>query len=120
MVRVFFVLFLSLFMLSAFTYSAEFVINGDFEQPTSVGWDEDRVGSNTFINRATGYDTDPNYEVYVYKGTGSGHTKLFQFMDIPTTYLDFLVTAKLYAWDNGATAWAGAAVVIGYRDGHGH
>jgi len=41
---------------------------------------------------------------------------LYQTAEIPTIDIDFSVSAKLYAWDNHASAWAGAAVVVWYLD----
>jgi hypothetical protein len=88
--------------------------NGDFEQDLATGWLQATSGSNTTINRATNYDPDPDYEAYVYKGSGSGYARLYQVIDIPSTDIDFSVDAKLYAWDNHASAWAGSCVLISY------
>jgi hypothetical protein len=60
------------------------------------------------------YHPDADYEVRVEKGDGSGFAKLFQTVNIPTTDLDFSCSAKMWAYDNHATAWCGAAVWISY------
>ena len=93
----------------------ELIANGDFEEPLTTGWESVTSGSNIIINRAINYDPDPDYEAYVYKGTGSGYARLYQIVDAPTTDLDFAVNTKLYAYAT-ATAWSGAAVVISYLD----
>lgn len=105
-------------VMTSFAFASQFLTNGDFEEPLTVGWLQSVYGSNTIINRATDYDPDPDYEAYVYKygygTTGSGHARLYQTVEIPTTYIDFMVNAKIYAHDNHASAWCGAAVVIAY------
>ena len=93
--------------------------NGDFEQDLATGWLQATSGSNTTINRATNYDPDPDYEAYVYKGSGSGYARLYQVVDIPTTDLEFSINAKFYAYDNNAGAWAAGAVVISYMNESG-
>ena len=95
-------------------FASNYITNGDFEQVQSVGWTQSSYGSAT-ITRGTAYDPDPDYEIYLYKASGTtGHATLQQTVDIPTTHIDFKVTAKLWAWDNYSGAWAGAAVVVGY------
>lgn len=95
-------------------FGANLLTNGAFEQPLSTGWLQATSGVNVTINRATTYDPDPDYEAYVYKGSGSGYARLYQVVDIPSTDIDFSVNAKLYAWDNHASAWTGACLLISY------
>lgn len=74
---------------------------------------------NVTIDRATDYDPDPDYEVYVYKGTDGGYCRLYQvanIFDIPLNELNFSVNAKLYAYDNDPEAYCGAAVELIYLD----
>lgn len=97
-------------------FASNYIVNGDFEQTQAVGWIQSTYGSAT-ITGATAYDPDPDYEIYLYKYSGTtGHAILDQTTDIPTTHVDFKVTAKLYAWDNHSGAWAGAGVVVRYLD----
>jgi hypothetical protein len=97
--------------------ASNYIDNGDFEQPLSVGWVQTAAGGGTTINRGTTYDPDSDYEVYLYKATGTtGYAQLWQIADVPTGNLDVSLNAKLYAWDNHTDAWAGAAVVIAYLD----
>jgi hypothetical protein len=101
-------------VLSGFAFASQFLTNGDFEQPLTIGWHDSLYGTNSSINRATHYDPDPDYEAYAYKGTGDGSTKLYQTVDVLTTDLEFSINAKLYAWSNSSICWAGAAIVIAY------
>lgn len=93
--------------------------NGDFELDLDAGWSQTSSGANITISRASNYDPDPDYEAQVYKGSGSGYARLFQAVDIPTTDLEFSVTAKMYAYDNHSTAWCGAGVIISYLNENG-
>ncbi|MCK4574804.1 hypothetical protein KAU34_00180 [candidate division WOR-3 bacterium] len=114
--KLFFLLFLAILLISSQVTAVEILTNGDFEQPLTNGWDESVSASNYTINRATNYDPDPDYEARVYQGTGSGYARLYQIVDIPATNLDFSANAKLYAWDNSGSAWAGAGLVLSYFD----
>jgi hypothetical protein len=97
-------------------FASNYITNGDFEQVQTVGWTQSTYGSAS-ITRGTTYDPDPDYEIYLYKASGTtGHATLYQIADIPTTHLDFKVNAKLWAWDNYGGAWAGAAVILSYLD----
>jgi hypothetical protein len=54
-------------------FAENLLTNGAFEQPLGTGWLQATSGVNVTINRATTYDPDPDYEAYVYKGSGSGY-----------------------------------------------
>ncbi len=98
------------------------ITNGDFEQALSVGWVQETLGYNTYIDRATHYDPDPDYELRVEKLTGSGSARVKQIVDIPSIdNITFSVKAKVYAYDNNADTltFAAAAVIIGYRNSSG-
>jgi len=108
---------LVLIMLVSISVASNYVSNGDFEQALTVGWTQMMTGGGTTISRSTTYDPDPDYEVYLYKATGtSGYAQLWQTTDIPTCNLNLSFSAKLYAWDNYSGAWAAAAVMIAYLD----
>lgn len=95
--------------------ATNYIENGDFEQPLSVGWTQTAAGSGATIQRGINYHPDNDYEVYLYKATGTtGYARLSQTADIPTCNMDFSFSAKLYGWDNYSGAWGGGAVVIGY------
>lgn len=93
----------------------ELLSNGDFEEPLTNGWGEVGTSSYYTISRGTHYDPDPDYEVNIIQGTGSGFARLYQIVSIPSTDIDFSANAKLYSWDNDPTGpWASASVVISY------
>jgi len=105
---------ITILALASFTFASQFLTNGDFEEPLMNGWQQSMYGAGSSINRGTDYDGDPDYEAFVYKGTGDGYARLYQIVDVPTTDLEFSVNAKLYAYSTSASCWAGAAVVISY------
>jgi hypothetical protein len=111
--------YFALLLLAALGSASVLITNGDFEQDLSIGWDQALSGSATTILRATTYDDDPDYEAYVYKGTGDGYAKLYQNAHIPTADLEFSASLKLLASSNSTTCWAGAAFVITYMDDSG-
>jgi len=94
----------------------ELLTNGGFEEPLNVGWTRIQSGSNIIIDRNTGYNPDPDYEAYCYKGDGSGYAKLYQTVTIPTLDLTFQAQLRFITYASGGTAWAGAALVISYRN----
>ncbi len=102
--------------------AGNWVINGDFEEPLNTGWTSTQYGSSIYIDRATTYEIDPDYEVRVQKGAGTGFARLSQIIDITTpSEFNFSIKAKLYAYDNNADTltWAAAAVRIGYYNASG-
>jgi hypothetical protein len=111
--------FIIICVFSSFTFASQFLTNGNFEQPLTTGWLQTDYGANCVINRATNYDTDPDYEVCVYKGDGTGYVKLYQAVRVPTTDLEFSTNAKLQVWGTSFDCWAGAAVCISYLDESG-
>lgn len=104
-------------------FSGRLLTNGDFEQPLNVGWSSAFGLQNTSdtIDRQTYFDFDPDYEVRV-KKYDEIYAKLYQTVNIPTTDLDFSVTAKLYALEYTPTAtyWAAAAICLRYLDANGN
>jgi hypothetical protein len=99
-------------------HALELVINGGFEQAFTTGWQQETVGSAWYIDRATNYDPDPDYEAFVRHYTGSGSARLYQDVVIPSTNVEFAVRARILATAT-SPAWAGAAVVLSYLDQHG-
>lgn len=96
--------------------------NGDFEQDLTIGWLQAQSGSYIYIDRATTYDGDPDYEAKVHKDyAGTGYATLYQAVDVPSTDLTFSCNAKIWAYDNDADTltWAGAAVKIMYLNSSG-
>jgi hypothetical protein len=95
--------------------------NGAFEQELSTGWLSYTFSALDTVTRGTGYDGDPDFELYVYRDFGSGYCKVWQTVDIPTTDLSFSVNAKLWAYDNDADTlcWAAAAIQVFYLNQSG-
>ncbi|MCX7995454.1 MAG: hypothetical protein N3A65_06770 [candidate division WOR-3 bacterium] len=115
-------LFITTFLMVGLMSAGNWLINGDFEEALSTGWTSTQSGSYIFIDRATTYETDPDYEVRVEKGAGNGYARLSQTIDITTpSEFTFSAKAKLYAYDNNADTltWAAAAIRIIYRNSAG-
>ncbi len=115
-------IFLATIIAIGFASAGNWLINGDFEQDLSMGWTTTQGGSYIYIDRATTYETDPDYELRAEKGAGSGFANVSQTIDITTpSEFNFSIKAKLYAYDNNADTltYAGAAVRIIYRNTSG-
>lgn len=113
---------LTLTLFIAFVSAGNWLINGDFEQDLSMGWITTQGGSSTYIDRATTYESDPDYEVLVEKGSGNGFANVSQTIGITTpSEFVFSTKAKLYAYDNNADTltYAGAAIRVIYRNASG-
>ncbi len=109
-------------LLAGVLFAQNLLVNGDFEQPLSNGWAIDSGGYYIYIDRATTYDPDPDYELRVEKQAGSGFARARQIVDIPSVdNINFSVKAKLYAYDNNADTltYAAAAVRIYYKNTSG-
>lgn len=113
--------FIALLCLASLGSAGVLLTNGDFEAPLTTGWQQLTSGSSITIDRQTTYDPDPDYEVQVYKGAGSGYARFLQEVNIPTTDLEFSIAAKMYAYDNNADTlcWAGSAVIVSYKNAAG-
>ncbi|UCC11289.1 MAG: hypothetical protein JSW02_08005 [candidate division WOR-3 bacterium] len=96
--------------------ASNYITNGDFEAALTTGWTQQQYGTYITITRGTTYDSDPDYEVFLSKGTGTGYAMIHQTAEIPTLNLDISFNAKLKAWDNYVGAWSAAAVQINYLD----
>jgi len=106
----------------AFASAGNWIENGAFESDLGIGWQQQGSAGATFT-RATNYDPDPDYEVQVYKGAGSGYARLYQAMsfDCPVSDLNFFINAKMWAYDNNADTlcWAASAVIVSYLNSSG-
>ena len=100
--------------------AAVLLTNGDFEQNLENGWSL-RIVTPTYgdtVDIAAKYDSDPDNEVRVKKHHAT-LAKLYQSVNIPTTDLEFSVSAKLFAYEYPSTStyyWSAAAVVLSYLD----
>lgn len=98
--------------------AVELVANGGFESELSPAWQQEFAGAATMVNRATGYDGDPDFEVLLEKGTGSGYSKLNQIIVIPSADVDFAVNAKMEV-STTPGPWAAAGVALHYENQFG-
>jgi hypothetical protein len=74
----------------------ELLVNGDFEQELTTGWVQTMGGSGTHtVNRATGYDPDPDYESYCYQYDNPGWVRLSQQVEVPGPALEVSFRVKL-------------------------
>lgn len=97
-------------------FAQNYVMNGDFERELTDGWSQSYSGSK-IITRGTGFDEDPDYELWCEKfGGQSGYAKCYQDVDVPSTSIEFAIKAKIYAWDNHSSAWAGAGIILKYKN----
>jgi hypothetical protein len=103
-------------MLVSIVFADNLLVNGDFEQTLSVGWQQTTLGIPFIIDRATHYDGDPDYEALVLKSSSNGFASLHQIVALLSTDIIFSCNAKLYAYDNTYGDWAGAAVILSYMD----
>jgi len=116
--RIAVLLLLLLSLISIPASALELVTNPGFEEPLTVGWETEMVGSGNVATRATTYDPDGDYEARIYRGTGSGSIRLSQIVAIPNLDVDFAVNAKIAAAAT-STAWAAGAISITYLNGDG-
>jgi hypothetical protein len=111
-------LVLFLIMIAGLGIASTLLTNGDFEKDLTDGWQIFQFSTADTIDRGTGYDPDPDYELYVLRNYGNGYCRVWQSVDIPTTDLAFSIKARLWAYDNDADTlcWAAAAVIVSYLD----
>ncbi len=91
----------------------EWLLNGDFEQDLSIGWQQEIVGGAGTITRSTTYDPDPDYEVRLLKTTGTGYVWLYQSVWLPDLGAVFSAAGKIDA-SATSTAWAAAGFLLEY------
>ncbi len=103
------------FLLFSSLLAQELVVNGDFEQPLSVGWLFDTTGGYITIDRYTYPHPDPDYEAYVYK-LYTGYASIYQIVNLPDLNLDFSFSARFRKKEGSSTCWPVSAVIIGYLD----
>jgi hypothetical protein len=107
---------LSIVFLS-FAFSQELLINGDFEQELTVGWNQLVNGSGTHtINRDVSYHPDPDYEAMAYQYDNPGWTRLSQTVDVPGPMLELNFTACFAESGGTSSCWPAACFSICYLD----
>ena len=109
---------LIIFLFSAFlpfVFAQELLINGDFEQELTVGWNQLINGSGThFMNRDVSYQPDPDYEAYAYQWDNPGWARLSQIVDVPGPLLELSFTACFAESGGSSTCWPAACFSICY------
>ena len=101
--------------------SANLLVNGDFEQPISVGWDTvsaNVAGSDTFTWSDTLGQPTPGHAAAVYKYLAS-HASLNQTVDVPSVNLTLTFDARFQIGGGSSTCWPVAAFVVRYLDAAG-
>ncbi|MCU0304126.1 MAG: hypothetical protein MUC56_08730 [Thermoanaerobaculales bacterium] len=101
--------------LSSPALALELVANGGFESDLPPAWQTELVGAATVVNRAAGYDPDPDYEVLAEKGTGDGYARVNQTVVIPALDLEFSVNLRVQAASSSGP-WAAAGVALHYEN----
>ncbi|MBM3313656.1 hypothetical protein FJY70_03575 [candidate division WOR-3 bacterium] len=100
---------------------ANLLVNGDFEQPFSVGWETLAVnlaGGDTFTWSDTLGQPTPGYAVKVRKYLAS-YASLRQTVDVPDANLILTFDGRLAIGGGSSTCWPVAALVVRYRDAAG-
>jgi len=108
----------ALWMAPALASQLEMTVNGAFEEPVSTGWNQNITGSYMYLERSTGLDLDPDYEVRLYTNNGSGDATLWQRLPLPSTATVFSADLRSSARD-GNGAWCAAGLRIRYLDAFG-
>jgi hypothetical protein len=111
--------YLILLLIIGFCSAGHLLTNGDFEQPLNVGWSS-AIGTTLpqdTIDRQIYFQPDLDYEARVKKYDAT-HVILCQTVNIPTTDLEFSVSANFFAqeYNSTTTYWAAAAVCLRYLD----
>lgn len=93
----------------------ELAVNGGFEDPPEVGWEQQFNGSGFYLERATDLDHDPDYELKLRTANGHGQALLMQHLPLPALDTVFSATLRSSAYD-GSGAWCAAGLRIRYLD----
>lgn len=110
---------LGLVVLSA-GFGTELVRNGDFELAPDSGWQVEVWGEfpdtgNCRLRWQHSFNTDRDFEVMLHKMLHQG-MRLVQEVEIPTTELEFSVSARLTSKTERDSLYAAAAVCVEYLD----
>jgi len=96
------------------------VVNGDFEQELTVGWNQEQSGSGTVtFGRDVSYHPDPDYEAMGYLYAGPGWLALRQVVDVTTLSMDLSFWASFELGGGSSTCWPVASMLISFLDGTG-
>jgi hypothetical protein len=111
---------LLLVALAVVGFGQNLLVNGDFEQPRSIGWIRTAggLGNTQIVSRDTGYQPDSDYEILVWQDGGSGWLTLSQMVDVPGTDLT-LTFAASFEVDGSGTCYPVACFRVRYCDAGG-
>lgn len=99
---------------------AEFIVNGGFDQPLSVGWTVDTLlyAGSYVIERTDTIGSPGGYAARVYK-TLADHAALVQTVNVPGPDLLFTFDARLWIAGGSSSCWPVAALIVHYLDNGG-
>ena len=100
---------------------ANLLVNGDFEQPSEVGWDTiaaNFAGGDTFTWSDTLGQPSPGHAVAVRKYLAL-YASLYQTVDIPDVNLTLSFDGRLEIGGGSSTCWPVAAFGLRYLDSAG-
>jgi len=109
-----FVVLLFIVFLS-FGLSQELIINGDFEQELTVGWNQIFNGSGTqIIDRSLTYQPDLDWEAMAYQYDNPGWARLSQTVYAPSPMLELSFEASFAESGGVSTCWPAACFSVCY------
>jgi hypothetical protein len=97
---------------------ANLFVNGDFEQPLEVGWEQklySLAGSHSYDRWDTLGQPTPGHAARVYKYLAY-YASLSQVVDVPGADVDLSFEARLRIGGGSSTCWPTAVVAISYLD----
>lgn len=108
-------------LMFALPVQAEFLTNGDFEQPLSVGWTQginNAAGEYSFDRWDTMGQPTPGFAARVYKYL-MFYATLSQTADVPGAALEFRFDGRLRMAGGSSACWPAGAVVLSYLSSSG-
>jgi hypothetical protein len=107
-------------LILALVSGQELLINGDFEQELTVGWDTTSEGSGTHeYTRDASYHPDPDFEACAYQYDNPGSAKIGQTVAVSAPMLELSFWAKFEEGGGSSTCWPAACFYLAYLDAGG-
>ena len=107
-----------LVLLASLAPASNLLTNGDFEQPLTVGWQEDvrhLAGSESFDRWDSLGQPVPGHAARVYKYLAY-HASLYQVADVPNANVTLAFDGRFQIAGGSSTCWPTGAVVVSYLD----
>lgn len=96
------------------------VVNGDFEQPLTVGWTYQQNGQGVrTAERRPWSAPDTGHYCFVRQYGGPGSAKVYQLIDVDGPDLEFSYYASWAIGGGTSTCWPVASVILEYFDHRG-